>query len=125
MHPYKRSVRVSDLIKEEIAKIIMHKLRDPRLGFVTVTGSKVSDDLRHATVYVSVLEEAKRDETLKILTSSASFIRTELGKRIKMKFVPALFFKIDESIEHGIKIERILKEIKTQKDLPEEDEGLI
>jgi len=124
MHPYKRSVRVSDLIKEEIAKIIMHKLRDPRLGFVTVTGSKVSDDLRHATVYVSVLEEAKRDETLKILTSSASFIRTELSKRIKMKFVPALFFKIDESIEQGIKIEKILKEIKTRKDLPEEDEGL-
>jgi ribosome-binding factor A len=124
MHPYKRSARVNDLIREEIAEIIMHKLRDPRLGFVTVTGSKVSDDLRHATVYVSVLEDAKRDETLKILTSSASFIRSELGKRIKMKFVPALFFKIDESIEYSLRIEKMLKEIKTTKDSSEEDENL-
>ncbi len=125
MHPYKRSVRVGDLIREEIADIIMHRLKDPRLGFVTVTGAKVSDDLRHATVYVSVFEDIRRDETLKVLTSSASFIRSELGKRVKMKFIPKLFFKIDESIEYGRKIDRILDGIKSETDSSEENENLI
>lgn len=115
MYPYKRAVRVGDLIKEEIADIIMNKLRDPRLGFITVTGTKVSDDLRNATVYVSVLEEAKRDETLKILNSSASFIRSELVRRVRMKFVPALSFRIDESIEYSLKIEKLLDEIRSKK----------
>ncbi len=125
MHPYKRSVRVGDLIREEIADIIMHRLKDPRLGFVTVTGAKVSDDLRHATVYVSVFEDIRRDETLKVLTSSASFIRSELSKRVKMKFIPKLFFKIDESIEYGQKIDRILDGIKSETDSSEEDENFI
>ena len=93
MHPYKRSARIGDLIKEEVADIIMHKLKDPRLGFITVTDARVSDDLKHAKIYISVLESAKKDETLKILTSSAGFIRSELAKRGKIKFIPPLFFK--------------------------------
>ncbi|HCC68426.1 MAG TPA: 30S ribosome-binding factor RbfA [Nitrospiraceae bacterium] len=117
MHPYKRSARVGDLIREEIADIIMHRLKDPRIGFITVTGADVSDDLRHAKVYVSILEDAKREETLQILISSARFIRGELGRRIKMKILPELIFKLDNSIEYGAKIDRILKEIK------ERDEG--
>ena len=57
MHPYKRSARVSDLIREEVADIILHKIKHKSLGFVTVTGAKVSDDLRSATIYVSVLKK--------------------------------------------------------------------
>ncbi|MBI5026756.1 MAG: 30S ribosome-binding factor RbfA [Nitrospirae bacterium] len=117
MHPYKRSARVGDLIREEIADIIMHKLKDPRIGFITVTGADVSDDLRYAKVYVSILEDAKREETLKILISSAKFIRGELGRRIRMKILPELIFKLDKSIEYGAKIDRIIREIK------ERDEG--
>ena len=112
MRPYKRSSRVSDLIKEEVADIIMHKLRDPRLGFITVTGVSVSNDLRHAKVYVSILEDVKRDETLKILVSSAGFIRSELGRKIRMKFLPELVFKLDRSIEHSARISRLLEEAK-------------
>lgn len=115
MHPYKRSVRVSDLIKEEVAQIIMQRLKDPRIGFVTVTGVNVSEDLRHAKVYVSVLEDAKQDKTLKILNSSAPFIRGELAGRVRIKFIPQLVFKLDESIEYGAKIERILTEIKSER----------
>jgi len=113
MHPYKRSSRVGDLIREEVADIIMHKLKDPRLGFITVTGARVSDDLRHARIYVSVFEDVKKNETLKILTSSARFIRSELGKRVKIKFIPELIFKFDESIEYGAKIDEILKGLKS------------
>jgi len=116
MHPYKRSVRVSDLIKEEVAQIIIHRLKDPRIGFVTVTGVNVSEDLRHAKVYVSVLDDTKQDETLKILNSSAKFIRGELAGRVRTKFIPQLVFKLDESIEYGAKIERILTEIKSERE---------
>ncbi|MBI4654001.1 MAG: 30S ribosome-binding factor RbfA [Nitrospirae bacterium] len=114
MHPYKRSIRVSDLIRKEIAEIIMHKLRDPRVGFVTVTGVDVSDDLRNAMVYVSVLEEARQDEVIKTLNASAKFIRGELAHGVRIKFIPRLIFKIDKSIEYGIKIDKILNEIKSQ-----------
>ncbi|HDK16674.1 MAG TPA: 30S ribosome-binding factor RbfA [Nitrospirae bacterium] len=116
MHPYKRSARVSDLIRQETADIIMRKLKDPSLGFITVTEADVSDDLRHARVYVSVLEDAKKAETLKILSSSAKFIRGELGKRIKMKFIPSLAFKLDSSIEYGSKIDRIFDKIRSTKE---------
>lgn len=123
MHPYKRSIRVGDLIKEEVADIIMHKLKDPRLGFVTVTAVQASDDLRHAKVYVSIFEDAKREETLKILASSARFVRGELARRVKIKFIPELIFKLDESIEYGAKIEKILGEIKSSKDPFEDNEN--
>lgn len=123
MHPYKRSARVGDLIREEVADIIMHKLKDPRLGFITVTEAQVSDDLRHARVYVSVLEDAKKNETLKILASSARFIRSELSKRVKIKFIPKLVFKLDKSIEYGAKMDKILNEIKSSTYPSENDEN--
>lgn len=122
MLPYKRSARVRDLIREEVADIIMHRLKDPRLGFITVTEAWTSDDLRHARVYVSVLEETKKDESLRILMSSARFIRSELSKRLKMKFVPQISFKLDKAIEYGAKIDRILDEIKSSENTSEDDE---
>lgn len=124
MHPYKRSVRVSDLVKEEVASIIMNRLKDPRLGFITVTEARVSNDLRNAKIYVSVLEEAKKTETLKILTSSAGFIRSELAKRLKMKFTPELVFKFDETIEYSAKIDKMLKEIKSSTADSDDDKDL-
>ncbi|TNF55569.1 30S ribosome-binding factor RbfA [bacterium] len=123
MHPYKRSARVKDLIREEVADIIMHKLKDPRLGFVTVTDAQVSDDLRHARIYMSVFEEEKKDASLKVLNSSARFIRNELGKRIKIKFIPDLTFKLDESITYGAKIDQLLEDIKPGEDSSENDES--
>lgn len=123
MHPYKRSARVKDLIREEVADIIMHKLKDPRLGFVTVTDAQVSDDLRHARIYMSVFEEEKKEASLKVLNSSARFIRNELGKRIKIKFIPDLTFKLDESITYGAKIDQLLEDIKPGKDSSENDES--
>jgi ribosome-binding factor A len=90
MLPYKRSERVSDLIREEVADIIMYRLKDPRIGFVTVTGVDLSADLKLAKVYVSILKEEERDVTLGILNSSRNFVRSLLTKRLKMKFIPAI-----------------------------------
>lgn len=124
MHPYKRSARVGDLIKEEIADIIMNRIKHKNLGFITVTGARVSDDLRQAMIYLSVLHEEDRAKTLRKLSESSSFIRGELGKRLKMKFVPSLQFTMDEAIDYGRKIDQLLEDIKTEKPRHDEDEDL-
>lgn len=112
MLPYKRSQRVSDLLREEIAEIIMRRLKDPRLGFVTVTGVDITDDLKIARVFISVLKEEEKETTLDILNSAKSFIRSEVAKRVRMKTIPTFEFRIDESVEYGARIDRLLKEIK-------------
>lgn len=112
MLPYKRSQRVSDLLREEIADIIIFRLKDPRIGFLTVTGVDVTDDLKIAVVYVSILKEEEKQSTIDILNAAKSFIRGELSKRLKMKFIPTVDFRLDASIEYGNRIEQLLGEIK-------------
>ena len=112
MLPYKRSQRVSDLLRQEIAEIIMRKVKDPRLGFVTVTGVDLSDDLKSARVYISCLKEEEKEATLDILNSAKSFIRSEVGRRIRMKVLPSIEFRFDESLRYGDRIDKLLKEIK-------------
>jgi ribosome-binding factor A len=112
MLPYKRSQRVRDLLREEIADIIIHKLKDPRIGFITVTGVDVTDDLKIAVAYISVLKEEEKKFTLEILNAAKSFIRSELSKRVRMKTVPSLEFKQDASIEYGSRIDELLDEIR-------------
>ena len=124
MLPYKRSARVSDLIREEVADILLHKIKHKDLGFVTVTGAKVSDDLRHATIYLSVMGTDDGRKTVHKISSSSSFIRRELGKRLTMKHVPTLSFMIDESIAYGRKIDSILDDIESEGSSIDEDEDL-
>jgi ribosome-binding factor A len=102
------------LLREEVADIIMYRLKDPRIGFVTVTGVDMSPDLKMAKVYVSVMKEEEKELTLEILNSSRNFIRSTLSKRLKMKFIPVVEFRLDTSIEYGFKIDKLLKEIKDQ-----------
>ncbi len=104
---YKRADRVGDLMAQEIADILMRKIKDPRIGFVTITGVDVSDDLRNAKVFVSVYGEG-RAETLKGLASAAPFIRSELGRRMRMKHIPELLFRFDESVARGAHIMELL-----------------
>jgi len=112
MLPYKRSQRVSDLLRQEIANIIIYRLKDPRVGFLTVTGVDVTDDIKLARVYVSILKEDEKKATLEVLNSAKSFIRSELSKRLRMKSIPSIEFRLDTSIEYGNRIEKLLKEIE-------------
>ncbi|MBA4372191.1 MAG: 30S ribosome-binding factor RbfA [Thermodesulfovibrio sp.] len=121
MLPYKRSQRVSDLLREEVADIIMYKLKDPRIGFVTVTGVDLSPDLKNAKVFVSILKEEEREPTLDALTSSKAFMRATLAKRLKMKFIPHLDFRLDSSIDYGFKIDKLLKEVRDKEHGDDED----
>ncbi len=124
MHPYKRSVRVSDLIREEVADIIMYKIKHKNIGFVTVTGAKVSPDLRNATIFLSVLKDDEKEKTVRKLNESKSFIKGELGRRLKMKYIPKIIFKIDEAVEYGRKIDTLLDTMDTERSPVDDDENL-
>ena len=112
MLPYKRSQRVSQLIRKEVADIIMNDLKDSRLGFVTITDVNVSDDLKLARINYSVLKEEDREATAEILESSKSHIRSELAQRMKMRFTPEVAFFFDEGPRHGDHINKLLREIR-------------
>ncbi|HTG02084.1 MAG TPA: 30S ribosome-binding factor RbfA [Nitrospirota bacterium] len=108
---FKRAERVGDQMKEEIADILMRKIKDPRIGFVTVTDVEIADDLRNAKVYVSVYG-GNKDQTLKGLESAAPFIRSELGKRMRLKFSPELLFRFDDTAERGAHVMELLRTIE-------------
>jgi ribosome-binding factor A len=112
MLPYKRSQRVSHLLREELSDIILNRVKDPRLGFLTVTDVEVTEDLKIARVYISILRDEEKDTSFEILNSAKSFIRTELGRRLRMKFTPSLDFRLDTTAQYGENIEKLLKEIR-------------
>ncbi|QPC46387.1 30S ribosome-binding factor RbfA [Mangrovibacillus cuniculi] len=107
-----RSNRVGEQMKKELSEIISRKIKDPRVGFVTVTDVKVTGDLQQAKVYITVLgTDYNREETLKGLAKAKGFIRTELGTRIRLRKTPELLFEFDESIEYGNRIERLIDDL--------------
>jgi ribosome-binding factor A len=112
---FKRAARVSDQMKEEIADILMRKIKDPRIGFVTVTDVEVADDLRNAKVFVSIYGGDKA-KTLAGLESASVYIRSELGKRMRMKFVPELLFRFDNTLEQGARIMQLLRTIEEEEE---------
>ncbi|MEO5356671.1 MAG: 30S ribosome-binding factor RbfA [Nitrospirae bacterium YQR-1] len=111
MHPFKRAQRVSVSLREDIAEVVLTKIKDPRLGFVTITDVSVSEDLKSARVFVSTLKKEDIEQTLKILNSAAGFVRREISKTIKMKVIPVLTFSEDKSITYGSKIDEIFDKI--------------
>jgi ribosome-binding factor A len=120
----KRTERVADLIRRELADILMMRMRDPRLGFVSITGVEVSGDLTHATVYLSSLDGAEgRVEVVKVLSHAVPFLRRELAPRLGLREVPTLRFIYDESIERGARIEDLLRKIKDGTTTDDDDDG--
>lgn len=119
-----RAQRVGEEIKREVSDIL-RGMKDPRVGFATVTGVTLSNDLRHAKVYVSVYgsEEQKR-ESLEGLQAATGFVRTEIGRRIRLRHTPEILFQLDSSIEHGQRINQLLNEIRAEsgESQPEHDE---
>jgi ribosome-binding factor A len=111
--PTRRQIQVADEIREIMAVLLLRELKDPRIGFATITGVDVTSDFKYAKIYVSVLgtPEEKRD-TMAALTSSRGFVRRELASRMTIRFVPEITFKLDESIEHSDNINRLLNELK-------------
>lgn len=116
-----RSNRVAEQMKKELSEIISRKLKDPRIGFVTVTDVEVTGDLQQATVYISVLgEDSVKESTLLGLSKSKGFIRSEIGQRIRLRKTPELSFEIDSSIAYGNRIDSLLRDIKEEPKASEE-----
>lgn len=111
---FQRSHRVGEQIQKEISALLVKGLKDPRVGFVTITAVEVSGDLRHARIYFTALGEEKvRQETLRGLTSAIPFLRRELGKRLRLRLVPELTFQFDTSLEYGNRIESLLRDLNS------------
>ena len=103
-------------LKREISSIILKEVKDPRLGFVTITRVEITQDLRYAKIFFSVLGEDKDyKRTREALDSALGFIRRLIAQRIKLRFVPEIIFKEDRSSEYSIKIQKMLDEIKRMK----------
>jgi len=108
----KRPQRVGQLMQQELGKLLQDGLRDPRVGFVTVTEVRVARDLRHARVYVSVYgEQEQREESLAGLNRAAGFIKRELGHRLDLRFVPELEFELDETLDRAERLDDVLRAI--------------
>jgi ribosome-binding factor A len=109
---FKRSQRIQELVHEEISRLIQHGLKDPRIGFATITKVDLSDNLKHARIYVSIMgSEEEKNATLLGLRSAKGFIRNALGKNLHLKYIPELDFRRDESADHVEKISKILNEL--------------
>lgn len=110
-----RANRVAEQMKKELGEILTRKIKDPRVGFVTVTDVEVTGDLQQATVYISVLgDDAKKQDTLLGLAKAKGFIRSEIGNRIRLRKTPEITFEFDEALEYGNRIETILRDINKQ-----------
>lgn len=112
-----RQERVKELLKIEISDIIMKEIKDPRLGFVTITDAEITKDLRHAKIYISVYgDEKAKAETLAVLQSAAGYIRGIFGRRVHMKIIPEITFKIDTAVEYGARIFELLQQVEPHDD---------
>lgn len=111
----KRVNRVAEQMKKELGEIILQKVKDPRIGFITVTDVEVTGDLQNATVFISVLgSDAEKEATLKGLNKAKGFIRTEVGRRIRLRITPEIDFAFDESIAYGNRIQTLLTQVNRE-----------
>jgi ribosome-binding factor A len=107
-----RMRRVDEAMRMVLSDAIATDLKDPRVGFVTVTGVKTSPDLRHARVYVSVLgDDAERAGTIEGLRSAHGYLQRRLAAELTLKHTPTLAFEYDDSVDHGMRIEQLLAEV--------------
>jgi ribosome-binding factor A len=107
-----RAHRVGEQIHKEISALLLKGLKDPRIGFVTITGVEVTPDLHLARVFFTVMgDDAARQDSEKGLKSSVSYLRRELGRRLHMRYVPDILFQYDSSLEYGNRIESLIQEI--------------
>jgi ribosome-binding factor A len=116
----KRTARLNEQLRREISELIQREVRDPRVGHVTITGVDVARDLGSAKVYIRTPgTPEERAETLEGLSAAAPFLRTTLGRILRVRRVPELRFRPDRSFEHAQRIERVLSEV-----IPEDEPGV-
>jgi len=111
-----RPERVQEALRREVSLIIQKEIKDPRLGFTTITKVEVSKDLKNAYIYYSVLDEKDTMNTKHALTSAEGYIKRLVGDRLKMRFMPDIKFRLDKSMENSRRVFEILEKIKREEE---------
>lgn len=107
-----KNEKIAELIKRNISEIIQFELKDPKIGFITITDCSVTSDLSYAKLYVSFLgQNARREAGMKALERSKGYLRSELSKKMSTRKVPELIFQLDDALERGNKIEKIIADM--------------
>ncbi|HEY3368535.1 MAG TPA: 30S ribosome-binding factor RbfA [Symbiobacteriaceae bacterium] len=115
-----RAARVGEQMREELARLI-RELKDPRIGFVSIVKVEVSGDLAHAKVFVSVLgDDKQKKDSMKGLQSALGFLRSELAQVMRLRFTPELHVVLDDSIEHGTRIAKLLVQVQNEQKAQDE-----
>ncbi len=111
----RRAARVAERIREDTSLLLLHELRDPRLALVTITRAKISDDLRHATIYYSVLgSEGKRRAAERGLASARGLVRSRVAKGLMLREAPEIEFSFDPSIEKAVEVSRLIDQVSAE-----------
>ena len=118
----RRSDRLAGEIRDEVARMVASDLKDPRLGFITVTRVELTQDLRYARVYVGALGEDATGDSLAILRKAAGFVKREIGRRLRVRFAPEIDFRYDRGLEATERVARVLAEEEAQGRGAREDE---
>lgn len=108
----KRTERVSSLLQMELSKLVLERVKDPRLGFITITHVKVTADLKSAVVFFTVLgDKKKKGDSLEVLKRAAGFLQKEIGHILKMRYTPRLQFELDDMVDKSFEIEEVIKKL--------------
>lgn len=111
-----RSKRVQEQLRKEISRVLQEDLKDPRIGFITVTRIDLTGDLRYAKVYFSIFgDETIKASSVEGVQSAAGYIRKLIGSRLNLKYVPELSFRLDKSLEYGIYLEKTFDRIRDER----------
>lgn len=119
----RRSERLAGEIRDEIARMVAADLKDPRLGFVTVTRVDLTPDLRYARVYVGVLGEDASGESLAVLRRASGFVKREIGRRLRVRFTPEIDFRYDRGLDATDRVAKVLADEEARDRAPAEDDG--
>ena len=115
---YSRSDRVADLMKEEISQMFCREVKDPHIGFITITDVEVTKDLHLAKIFYTIHgDERQLIASAHALQRVSPFIKRQLGKRLRMRFIPDILFRYDHSLDYGSKIDTLLDQLSTAHDL--------
>lgn len=117
---FNRAERVAGELRRELAQLIQREVKDPSVGFVSVSDVEVSRDLSHAKVFITVFEESTASDSIKALNKAAGFIRSRLGQEMRMRSVPQLHFHHDASVETGQRMDRLIEEARSSDPAPAE-----
>lgn len=114
---FKRSERVAGQIRRDLAKLIQQEIKDPEVGFVSLSDVEVTRDLSHAKVFITVFEPERAQESLKALRRASSFLRSRLAQELRLRHMPELHFEHDDSVEKGSHIDELIsKALNSDKD---------